>query len=93
MEVLITTGNHVEGYEIVEYHGIVRGGHFLARALRIDDEEQDIQTAKTLEVISRKAEKKGANAIVGLNQQISVDYGCNKHVEYLGTMVTIKKKE
>ena len=93
MEVLITTGNHVEGYEIVEYHGIVRGGYFLFDARKTDDKEQDIQTERTLEAISRKAEKKGANAVVGLSQQISLDYLYHKYVEYLGTMVTIKKKE
>ena len=93
MEVLITTGNHVEGYEIVGYHGIVRGGYIVRDAHKVVDEEQDIQTAKTLEAIRRKAEKKGANAIVGLSQQIGFDSWCRKYVEYLGTMVTIKKKE
>ena len=92
MEVLITTGNHVEGYEIVEYHGIVRGGYFLSIVPKIDEDEQDIQMEKALEAISRKAEKSGANAIVGFSQQVCTDRRYQKHVDYLGTMVTIEKK-
>lgn len=93
-EVLITTGHYVDGYRITAYHGVVRGGSILNLRRKETEEDFDIQMNEILEKMKQKAICNGANAIIGLSQQICMEYNMSARVvDFLGTMVTIQKIE
>lgn len=88
---LVTTTNRVEGHEIVEYKGLVFGeslrGTNVVKDLgaglknffggRMDGYEDTLVQARkeAVEEMQRRAEKMGANAVVGVQIDSTTDQG------------------
>ena len=107
--IFVTTGSNIEGYEIVEYLGFVSGetvlgSNFLkgivAGVTEASDSESEKLTANleqvngiALEKLKRVAEKKGADAIIGL--QLNYTQFANYSVGTIasGTAVKLVKKD
>ncbi|MBQ7707118.1 MAG: heavy metal-binding domain-containing protein [Lachnospiraceae bacterium] len=107
--IIVTTGSVIEGYEIAEYLGFVSGETvlgsnflkgFVAGVTETSDSESEKLTANleqvngiALEKLKKVAERKGADAIVGL--QLNYTQFANYSVGTIasGTAVKLVKKE
>lgn len=95
---IITTTPSIEGKRITEYKGIVSAEivavgcrtTFTGKSLATVD--SDLYKARTnaLALIEERAEKLGANAVVGLTISNQLMIGCTIIVTALGTLVVVE---
>lgn len=107
---LIITTPNIEGKEITEYHGLVTGDSLLGANLykdmfsgvrdvvggRTSKYEEELSNARkmSLDIVQEKAEKMGANAVVGIRvtyHNLGGTMGNTIMVTISGTAVSFKE--
>ena len=70
----VTTGNYIEGHNVITYHGLVHGKKTFSDLFLYQEKDKhearlDEELAKAEASLIAQAQKRGANAVIGIQTQ------------------------